>query len=244
MNRLMILMVGLSLLFASPPAGAGDTFYACAAENGRVIPGTIRINEEPVCYGSRIVVSWESSGVDTPAPVPQTAQTECWDDFGTAIQCTDTGQDGDLRKGVKWPVPRFIDNADGTVKDTLTGLTWLKDAGCLGEQNWSDALAVANTLMDGSCGLSDGSVPGVWRLPNVKELLSLIDYSNTEPALPSEHPFINVLAKRYWSSTSWASSPPRAWWVILWSGMSDGTNADSDKSRSVVYAAWAVKGGQ
>ena len=44
------------------------------------------------------------------------------------------GDDGDLQKGVMWPVPRFTDNGSGTVTDNLTGLIWLKDANCFGSQ--------------------------------------------------------------------------------------------------------------
>ena len=40
------------------------------------------------------------------------------------------GDDGALREGVAWPATRFTDNQDGTVIDHLTGLMWLKNAGC------------------------------------------------------------------------------------------------------------------
>ena len=57
-----------------------------------------------------------------PAPVPKTGQ----------VSSFVTGDDGDLRKGVSWPVPRFVDNLDGTVTDNLTGLMWLQEGNCLG----------------------------------------------------------------------------------------------------------------
>jgi hypothetical protein len=56
------------------------------------------------------------------AQVPKTGQTWCWNAGGILIPCAGTGQDGDLRKGVSWPSPRFTDNGDGTVTDNLTGL--------------------------------------------------------------------------------------------------------------------------
>jgi len=37
-----------------------------------------------------------------------------------------TGDDGDLETGVAWPNPRFADLDDGTVKDNLTGLEWVR----------------------------------------------------------------------------------------------------------------------
>jgi hypothetical protein len=134
------------------------------------------------------------------------------------------GDDGDFQAGVVVPSPRFDDNGDGTVTDNLTGLTWLKDAGCLGEQTWADAIAVANALADGNvaCGLRDGSIAGDWRLPNRNELLSLIDLGTFNPSLPASHPFVNVLAPNYWSSTTLANLPLAAWVVSFNDGFSNG----------------------
>jgi Protein of unknown function (DUF1566) len=108
-----------------------------------------------------------------PAPVPQTGQTTS----------RATGDDGDIQAGITWPVPRFTDQSNGTVRDNLTGLIWLKLATCFGDQSWQQALDAANALASGSCGLSDGSVAGDWRLPNIRELLSLIDFGFFNPAL-------------------------------------------------------------
>jgi hypothetical protein len=84
--------------------------------------------------------------------VPQTGQTECWDAGGNPILCDGTGQDGDLQAGVPFRSPRFTDRRNGTVRDNLTGLIWLKQAGCFpGDGNgltWEGALQAANTLHD------------------------------------------------------------------------------------------------
>ncbi|MGE5304160.1 MAG: DUF1566 domain-containing protein [Alphaproteobacteria bacterium] len=119
-----------------------------------------------------------------PAPVPQTGQTLSYNFDGTPepINCADTGQDGELRKGVAWPTPRFNDNGNGTITDNLTGLIWLQNAGCFGTVTWIQALAAANSLANSNCNLSDGSAAGDWRLPNVRELRSLIDYAQSNPA--------------------------------------------------------------
>ena len=105
-----------------------------------------------------------------PARVPKTGQT-------TSYAARD---DGDLEKGVAWPNPRFTDNGNGTVTDNLTGLMWMKNANvgndCAGADagtvNWATALASAAACNAGAgyAGQTD------WRLPNVRELLSLIDY--------------------------------------------------------------------
>jgi hypothetical protein len=187
-----------------------------------------------------------------PAPIAQTGQTECWNASGEQIVCTDTGQDGDVQAGVVSPVPRFTDNNNGTVTDNLTGLTWLKDTFCLdlGDQGWAtweQALAAANNLQNGACGLSDGSVPGNWRLPNVRELLSLIDFGEAKPALPAGHPFIYSdasfgLQTQYWSSTTNAADPyyDQAYYIDFLYPMWLLSAAAKGNS----LAVWPVKGGQ
>lgn len=68
---------------------------------------------------------------DTTAPPPKTGQTDCYSMTGIITPCPATGQDGEYQKGVPWPTPRFTDFGNGTVKDNLTGLIWLKKANCI-----------------------------------------------------------------------------------------------------------------
>lgn len=150
------------------------------------------------------------------AAVSRTGQTGCWNASGTPIACAGTGQDGEKLKGVVSPAPRFTDNGNGTVTDNLTGLIWLKNANCWGQINWATALANANSLASGACGLSDGSAAGQWRLPNIKERQSLISFQNISPALPTGHPFINVQTTRYyWSATTSLADSTYVWYVNL-----------------------------
>ncbi len=158
-----------------------------------------------------------------------------------------TGDDGDLEKDVAWPSPRFTDNSDGTVTDNLTGLIWLKNANCWGTKTWATALANANGLANGLCGLADGSSAGDWRLPNVRELHSLLHYGVADPALPNTagtgqwtegNPFSGVQSNYYWSSTRSESSSDGAWRVYLKRGNS-GTATKEDS-----YYVWPVRGGE
>jgi len=145
-----------------------------------------------------------------PAPVAKTGQTTSYV----------PGDDGDLQEGLGWPDPRFTDNGDGTVTDNLTRLVWLKDANCLGQAAWPDAVALPRTLSTCECGLTDASMAGDWRLPNLREMHSLIDfYPQTQPTLPLGHPFLNVKpVSSYWSSTTALSDSTYAWGVDMTDG--------------------------
>lgn len=168
--------------------------------------------------------------VNSRAPVVRTGQS--------ASYSATSGEDGDLQKGVAWPSPRFTDNSNGTVTDNLTGLIWLKNANAGGTKTWENALSYCNNLASGSAGLTDDSVAGDWRLPNVKELQSLINHGAQNPALPTGHPFTNVVSSAYWSSTTYLLTTTNALCVNLGYGIT----GDIGKTNS--YYVLPVRGGQ
>lgn len=120
--------------------------------------------------------------------------------------------------GVTWHNHRFHDNNDGTVTDNLTGLVWLKDANCFDQKNWVDAVSCVRSLASGICGLSDNSSAGQWRLPNRKELKSLVDSSCYNPSLSAGHPFSNIQPGWYWSSSTDVFYTSLAWYVYRYFG--------------------------
>ncbi len=139
------------------------------------------------------------------------------------------GDDGALRAGLTPPTPRFTtDDGSGTVRDHLTGLAWTARADVIvhrdsewdadgipadGAVSFKNALAyVARLNSEAYLGHSD------WRLPNRRELLSLIDYGRFDPALPLLHPFDGVSLAPYWTGTTYADSADRAWTVDLADG--------------------------
>jgi hypothetical protein len=204
-------------------------FWICLLVFGLIFSWTL------VCAADFYVIPTKKKNY---APVEKTGQTTCYNELGNVIGCLNTGQDGDIQAGVTWPNPRFTDNNNGTVTDNLTGLIWLKNANCDGGKTWADALIYCNALANGTCGLSDGSVAGDWRLPNVKELQSLIDFGNYDSALPSGHPFSGAQSDFYWSSTTNANYTGIAWLVYLY----DGHVHHDIKARNVYV--WPVRGGQ
>lgn len=163
------------------------------------------------------------------AALPKTGQTNSYA----------AGDDGAKLKGMSWPNARFADNSNGTVTDNLTGLIWLKNANGFGKRTWAQALADCETLNTGEKGLSDGSVEGDWRLPNVNELGSLIDCSQFDPALFAGHPFSAVQSAFYWSSTTYPNTAENwAFGVFLSAGVS-GLGGKTD-----IWFVWPVRGGE
>lgn len=94
-------------------------------------------------------------------------------------------------RGSHSPVSNFSDNGDATIKDNVTGLIWQQTEG--GLMNWDAALNYCESLI--LAGNSD------WRLPNYKELSSLIDYSRINPAIDTAY-FPGTQASFYWSSST------------------------------------------
>lgn len=146
--------------------------------------------------------------------------------------------DGATRRGLAWPAPRFIDKGDGTVLDALTGLLWLKDGGCFEHTDWQSALdAVASfNRQPGAfaCKEYSGNFTD-WRLPNRKELRSLVDYGRDYPALPASAAFVNLQQTPYWVSTTSAQQPDDAYAI----GILDG--ALEKRGKSGVFAPWPVR---
>jgi len=162
--------------------------------------------------------------------LPATGQTLCYSDQGAVVPCAGTGQDGEFRRGIPWPEPRF-DARGEIVLDRLTGLIWRRAASLApAGVSWQEALAAVARL-----NLDDGAG---WRLPNINELESLADCAAANPALPSGHPFAQV-RDVYWSSTTSQYEPDWAWALYL----DKGAVGVGQKSQARFHA-WAVCGGR
>ena len=138
-----------------------------------------------------------------PVGLPDTGQALCYDTGGNEIPClSDTcpGQDGFYETGCP-PEARFVDNQDGTVTDTCTGLMWQQETAPV-MFTWQAALDHCE---------DDLSLAGYedWRLPNIRELQSIVDYSRFGPAI--DPTFIALTSPGYWSSTTNAIRPNEAW---------------------------------
>ncbi len=142
------------------------------------------------------------------ALLPATGQLESWAEF----------DDGYYRSGRKM---RFRDNGDGTVTDLNTGLMWVKSGYAESEVTpavpyqkdgpwrsyyWNHALIYCDRLE--TAGYSD------WRLPNLKELVSILDLSRMDPCVDEKY-FPATRADFYWTSTSFSFQTSQAWYVYF-----------------------------
>ena len=165
---------------------------------------------------------------------------------------------------------RFADCGNGTILDLNTGLFWLKDASCaelpgtnaLGRANWQGAKDAAAALGHGACGLTDGSTPGDWRVPEISEwcgswpgtggfdlcdaTTGLVNHSFSNPALGDAagmgqwsegDAFVGAQLGVYWSATVFGA---RDAWAVALEG---GGSVDIDDLDGANFV-WPVRGGQ
>ena len=98
-----------------------------------------------------------------------------------------------------------------TVIDHQTGLMWTKNASLFGfPMNWGEALQTIKDLNESSFYSYQN-----WKIPNRKELFSLLSHDTVNPSLPIGHPFSNVFSGYYWTSSTCARLPNQAWYVHL-----------------------------
>lgn len=160
---------------------------------------------------------WPVRGVAT--GLASTGQVECFGSDGEGLPCTGTGQDGGVPSGLAWPEPRFESAAEGTLRDHLTGLTWVADVGASGAVacpgagatfTWGDALAHVSCLgAEAYLGHAD------WRLPNVNELESLLHFGSSPPTSWLEAQGFAGIPWCGWTSTTRADTATRAYAIDL-----------------------------
>ena len=135
-----------------------------------------------------------------------------------------------VRGGQSGAPGNFVNNGNGTVSDTATGLMWQQET--VRGKNWQGALAYAEGLS--LAGYDD------WRLPTISELQTIVDYRYRAPAIDTTF-FPDTLSSIYWSSTPYAYSLDYYAWTF---DFSDGSSSGHGKSKSDTYAARIVRGGQ
>lgn len=134
-------------------------------------------------------------------------------------------------RGVRGPAygqNNFVDNGDGTISDLATGLMWQKaDDGKT--RNWEESLAYAENLQ--MAGHSD------WRLPNQKELHSIVDYGY----IPAIDPIFYISDPKawFWSSTPFIDMVGQAVYIAF--GKATGKISASPEDEYDVHGAGAMR---
>lgn len=138
---------------------------------------------------------------------------------------------------------RFVDIDGKTVSDTLTDLVWTKDGNTPGpstcvpttQKNWQEALNYVACLNNNSyLGKTD------WRLPNRKEIMSLINWNEAVSATwLNNQGFSGVQSWYYWTSSSYAENPSKMWIAYLGTGLVFDVNKTDDYGY-----VWPVRSGQ
>jgi len=130
---------------------------------------------------------------------------ECWwsptlcESTGACSKPFTTPADTDLAEGL-------VDNTDGTISDTVTGLVWQKQFAS--NLDWASAFNICNDNVP--------ELPGEgWRLPTIIELQGIVDYGLWQPA--QSEPF-ETSQEGFWSGTPCAWSATSAWYVGFYGG--------------------------
>ncbi len=122
--------------------------------------------------------------------------------------------------------------ADEAVNDKYTGLMWTRAAGLLEfPMTWEEALAEIKGFNEsGLFGYQD------WKLPNRRELFSLMSHDDINPSVDTGHPFTGIFHGYCWTATTCARLPNQAWYIHL-----GGARVFKGiKHRS--YMVWPVRG--
>jgi len=184
-----------------------------------------------------------------PSAFPATGQTTCWNGAGTVVPCGGTGEDGEFQAGATLS---YTDLGDGTIKDNNTGLIWEKksDDGSIHDKDTT--YTFANAFAVHIAGLNTANFAGHndWRLPNVKELESILNYENANPSVSTEFnaacvPGCTVLncsctgfsGLYTWSSTNQAANGTGAW------GVGFAVGDTNNLLKTSAFFARAVRGG-
>ena len=142
--------------------------------------------------------------------LPLTAGSHELPDTGQTQSYTVTfGEDPDYQPSASQP--SYTDNGNGTTTDNRTGLMWVKDGNSAGCNNggiltWDAAITFCEGLT--YAGYSD------WRLPNRRELMSIVDYGTSYPSINATY-FPNTQSNRYWTSTTYILDTSYAWFVFF-----------------------------
>jgi hypothetical protein len=121
------------------------------------------------------------------------------------------------------PASRFQDNGDATVTDQSTGLMWARCPEGLSGTGCATGAAAAFTWEGALLRARDSGLAGYtdWRLPDIKELSSLVEERCYDPAI-NLAVFPNTPSSGFWSASPGGASSGGAWYVRFYDGYAYG----------------------
>jgi hypothetical protein len=238
-----VFLAALLTRLSSEPTARAESGVGAAVEGNGDVNGSGAIDISDPVY----LLNFLFSGGPAPLPcmggggLPDTGQTQCFDCEGAPVPCklclgqprpcegflqsALTLQDSMQGAGCPNDSSRFTFHLDGTVTDNCTGLQWLQDSGETPDDDndghpdpvtWCQAMEFCQDLV--FAGHSD------WRMPNVRELQSLVDYGRLAPAIAPEFGLAGNPSSEsttfypYWTSTTQLSRPAAAFTVNFFDG--------------------------
>jgi hypothetical protein len=171
-----ILLLGIAVVLIAGLAGCTSN-----AESTKTTETIVTEKTAETVKNVEVAKTVETAEVEAPEltyPIVDTAQGLCYDN-SELIECPEKGEDfygQDAQYTGR--VPSYTDNGDGTITDTVTGLIWTQELSDY-SMVWSDSQAYAESLTTG--GITD------WRVPTLKELWSIRDFSQGWPWLDTDY---------------------------------------------------------
>ena len=188
MKKILLMALGLIMILSviGCSATSTDTSGDVATDEG----ATDEVTTEDTA-------SEAATGSDLTYPIVDTAQGLCYDSSesievpaeGEAFYGQDAQYTGN--------VPSYTDNGDGTVEDNVTDLMWAQDLST-SSMSWEEAVEYCENLELG--GYDD------WRLPTIKELWSLRDFSQGWPWIDTDYFYLVGDGSDARQQHSWSSN--------------------------------------
>ncbi len=170
---------------SGPPPGGDAEGSGPPPGDSQAVTSTFTVEEAEAIEADLVAAVGYEAAVDG-YPIVDTNQTT----FFSNDAIIDEPSEGDAFYGQDAQfvgnAPSYTDNGDGTVSDNVTGLMWTQDPG--EKVTWPEAVELLEELNKSNyLGYSD------WRIPTMKELYSLVDFSgSTGTSSSTSTPYIDT----------------------------------------------------